>query len=357
MKKARFLFFFVHPGKYHLFKFLIRHLIEKGHRVDIAIVTKDILEDLIIKEGWCYTNVFPEGRRIQGVPVMLATGINFIRTIFRVYKYCYGKKYDFFLSDDVLSIIGWFKGVKSYHFQDDDYKAVPESALLLATATHTFAPDTTDLGKFNFKKISYNSLHELAYLHPSRFTPDSKVLESYNLVNQKYFILRLVSLTASHDVGKTGLSNQLVQKLINLLETKGKVLITSERELPQQFEKYRMKISPEEIGHIMYYAEIFIGDSQTMTTEAAVLGVPSLRCNSFVGFIRSMAELEDKYSLTWGFLPANFNKLIEKVESLLETVCLKEEQQKRRFKMLEDKVDFSAFLIDYFNQEILNKKL
>ena len=331
---------------------MIRHLIEKGHRVDIAIVTKDILEDLIIKEGWSYTNVFPEGRRIQGVPVMLATGINFIRTIFRVFKYCYGKKYDFFLSDDVLSIIGWFKGVKSYHFQDDDYKAVPESALLLATATHTFAPDTTDLGKFNFKKISYNSLHELAYLHPSRFTPDSKVLESYNLVNQKYFILRLVSLTASHDVGKTGLSNQLVQKLINLLETKGKVLITSERELPQQFEKYRIKISPEEIGHIMYYAEIFIGDSQTMTTEAAVLGVPSLRCNSFVGIIRSMAELENKYGLTCGYLPENFEQLIVKVEELLRVSNLKEVMEQKRKVMLQDKIDFSTFMINYFEQEI-----
>lgn len=355
MRKAKFLFFFVHPGKYHLFKFLIRHLIKEGHQVDVLIITKDILEDLIAQEGWSYTNIFPEGRRIKGIPVVLATLINFFRTLFRLFKFTAGKKYDYFLSDDVLSIVGWLKGVKSFHFQDDDYQAVPESALLLGTANFTFAPDTTDLGKFNNKKISYNSLHELAYLHPARFNPNKKVLKEYGLDQSPYYILRLVSLTASHDVGKKGLSNELVQELIDFLSKKGRVLITAERELPEQFEKYRMRIAPEKIGDVMYFSEMFIGDSQTMTTEAAVLGVPSLRCNSFVGVIRSMAEMEEKYQLTWGFLPHEFDKLVKKVEELISIGDLKEVMAERRKIMLQDKIDFSSFMIDYFEREL--KKL
>ena len=43
---------------------------------------------------------------------------------------------------------------------------------------------------------------------------------------------------------------------------------------------------------------MFIGDSQTMTSEAAVLGVPSLRCNSFAGRISYINEQEFKYGLT-----------------------------------------------------------
>ncbi len=356
MKKARFLFFFVHPSKYHLFKFLIRHLKAKGCHVDIAIVTKDILEDLIIKEGWNYTNIFPEGRRVNAVPILLATAINFFRTFWRLVKFTYAKKYDYFLSDDVLSIIGWLKGVKSYHFQDDDYNAVPESALLLATANFTFAPKTTDLGRFNSKKISYNSLHELAYLHPKRFIPDKKIVESYGLEKEKYFILRLVSLTASHDAGKKGLDNALVQELIYLLKNHGQVLITAERELPEQLEKYRIKISPEHIGHIIYFAEMFIGDSQTMTTEAAILGVPSIRCNSFVGKILSMEELEKKYNLSWGFLPKDFEKLIKKVDELLSNGDLKLVLKEKRKKLLKDKVDLSTFMINYFENKATIKK-
>lgn len=350
MKKAKFLFFFVHPSKYHLFKFLIRHLIAKGFHVDIAIVTKDILEDLIKKEGWSYTNIFPEGRRISAIPILLATVINFFRTFWRLVKFTSGKKHDYFLSDDVLSIIGWLKGVKSYHFQDDDYNAVPESALLLSTANFTFAPDTTDLGQFNSKKISYNSLHELAYLHPNRFSPKREILEKYGLNGKKYFVLRLVSLTASHDVGKKGLNNELVQSLINILQKNGEILITAERKLPQEFEKYRMNISPEDISNVIYFSDMFIGDSQTMATEAAVMGVPSLRCNSFVGKISSMEELEKKYKISWGFLPEDFEKLIEKVEELLSKEDLKLVLKGKRKKMLEDKVDLSTFMINYFEK-------
>ena len=36
-----------------------------GHKVDIIINTKDILEELVIEEGWQYTNLFPNTRKIK----------------------------------------------------------------------------------------------------------------------------------------------------------------------------------------------------------------------------------------------------------------------------------------------------
>ena len=63
MKFKRYLFYFVHPSKYYLFRNSINKLKESGCQVDIAIISKDVLEDLIIKEGWEYFNLFPEGRR------------------------------------------------------------------------------------------------------------------------------------------------------------------------------------------------------------------------------------------------------------------------------------------------------
>ena len=67
-----------------------------------------------------------------------------------------------------------------------------------------------------------------------------------------------------------------------------------------QFEKYRIKINPLDMHHVMAFASLYIGDSQTMAAEAGVLGVPFVRFNDFVGRIGYLRELEDKYRLGFG---------------------------------------------------------
>ena len=66
------------------------------------------------------------------------------------------------------------------------------------------------------------------------------------------------------------------------------------------FEKYRIKINPLDMHHVMAFASLYIGDSQTMAAEAGVLGVPFVRFNDFVGRIGYLRELEDKYHLGFG---------------------------------------------------------
>ena len=78
----------------------------------------------------------------------------------------------------------------------------------------------------------------------------------------------------------------------------------------------QLKISPEKIHHLLYFATMFVGDSQTMTSEAAVLGTPAIRCNSFVGRISYLEEEEHKYGLTFGFTPDKFDNLIIKIKEL-----------------------------------------
>ena len=52
--------------------------------------------------------------------------------------------------------------------------------------------------------------------------------------------------------------------------------------------------------HVMAFASLYIGDSQTMAAEAGVLGVPFVRFNDFVGRIGYLRELEDIYHLGFG---------------------------------------------------------
>jgi uncharacterized protein len=344
----KYLFFFVHPSKFHVFRVTINELKKRGHNVEVLITSKDVLEELVKSEGWEYINIFPEGRKIEGLPIFISSAINTFRTVFRLFKYTRKKKYDLFITDDLLVYLGRLKGIPTLVFTDDDLSVTRQFALILSPSTKILAPEITDLQNFNSKKIGFPGYKELAYLHPNVFSPDKKHLYFLDSPDQKFFILRLVSLRSYHDVGKKGLSDKQVKKLISILEPKGKVFISTERPLPDFLEKYKISIDPKHILHALAFSELFIGDSQTMTSEAAVLGTPTIRCNDFVGKINVMEEKEFKYGLSFNFLPSDFDPMIEKVKELLENETIKLQFQKRRDLMLTEKIDLSAFLIWVF---------
>lgn len=343
-----YLFFFVHPSKFHVFRNTINSLKDKGHKVDIVITSKDVLEDLVKTEGWEYTNIFPEGRKIAGLPSSLGTGLNFIRTIYRLYKYTRGGKYDLYITDDLLVYVGKWNKIPSIVICDDDISIVKKFSVVLSKANHILSPEITDLGKFEGKKLGFPGYKELAYLHPNHFKPDIEIVKSFNPDLAPYFILRLVSLSAYHDVGRKGLSDDQIEKLISLLEGYGKIFITAERKLPDKFEKYRLNIKPVYISHALNFAEMFIGDSQTMTSEAAVLGVPAFRCNDFAGKINVMDEKEEKYGLSFNYKPSQFAIMYNKIKSLLDNSEYKTNFKEKKNRMLKDKVDLSKFMIWLF---------
>lgn len=122
------------------------------------------------------------------------------------------------------------------------------------------------------------------------------------------------------------------------------MFISGEQELEKEFQQFQLPTKSEQIHSVLYYATMLISDSQTMTSEAAVLGTPALRMNSFVGKISYLEEQEKKYGLTYGFLPGNFNGLLSKIDELLGMPNLKSEWQLRREQMRHDKIDVTAFL-------------
>lgn len=343
----RFLFYIVHPAKYQFHKVQINALKAKGHKVDIVINTKDILEDLIKEEGWEYTNIFPNSRKIKGVHVYIAAIISIFLTIYRLWKYTRGKKYDVFVGD-LLSILGRIKGVNSFIHTDDVLAAVPEQAIFLKTINYIIAPEVTDIGKYKIKKIAYKGYKALAHLHPNHFTPDKSKLSSELQGNVPYFLIRCTGFGATHDIGKTGVSDKILNELIPILEPHGKILITSERELPDNLKKYSLKIRKNDITHYINYAQIFIGDSTTMCTEAAVLGTPAIEFDEYFYEIEQMLEIERQYQLIHCFRTNQTSEMLAKVASLVNTKDLKEIYAERRQKLLNDTMDVSSFLIWLF---------
>jgi predicted glycosyltransferase len=342
----KILFFLVHPAKFNFHKVQISTLKSKGHQVDVIITKKDILEDLVKEQGWEYTNIFPEGRKVKGVHVYIGALISMVKTILRLLNYTKGRHYDIFVGD-LLTIVGRLKGIPSFYPTDDVLRQVPEQQLFLYTTKHIIAPLITDLGKFNRKTIRYDGIKALAHLHPNYFTPDlGKITES--LRGKDFFMIRCVKFVSTHDINKSGINDQVLYKLVNRLRQSGDILISSERELPEDLKTFQININKNDIGHYLAFAKLLIADSTTMCSEAAVLGTPSIEYDNYFYEIEQMMQLKDKYKLITCIEPPNEVSLMQALEEHLNNSELTSVFSRRRDSFLKDKIDVSAFLVWIF---------
>jgi uncharacterized protein len=206
------------------------------------------------------------------------------------------------------------------------------------------SPDCCDVGKFKQKAVGYAGYHELAYLHPDNFKPNSEIVDKYFDSRKIFFLLRFAKLGAHHDFGIKGINTATARSAIEILKPNGDIYISSERELEPEFEKFRINIDPLDMHHVMAYAELFIGDSQTMAAEAGVLGTPFVRFNDFVGRIGYLNELENTYKLGYGIKPDKPDELLSTIERLVNTENLKAVFAERREAMLRDKIDVAGFM-------------
>ena len=85
--------------------------------------------------------------------------------------------------------------------------------------------------------------------------------DGFAVSGEPYFLIRFSALNAHHDKGIKGISNEIAERLVKILEPFGTIYITSERPLEPQFEKYRIKINPLDMHHVMAFASLYIGDS------------------------------------------------------------------------------------------------
>ena len=244
-----------------------------------------------------------------------------------------------------IAHVGKLMGIPNLNVNEDDAEAVPLYAKLsYPWSTYIISPSVCSTGKWKDKKIAYEGYHELAYLHPDHFIPDKNIAQKYLDLDKPYFIIRFAKLKAHHDSGIKGIHKELALKIIELLKPHGNIFITSEIELDPVFESYRIKINPVDIHHVMAFASLYIGDSQTMAAEAGVLGTPFIRFNDFVDRISYLAELENKYELGYGIRPEYPEKLLDKVSELMSLDNLNDIFRERRNKMLADKINLADYL-------------
>jgi hypothetical protein len=256
-------------------------------------------------------------------------------------------------TDIAITHVGSLKKIPSIVFNEDDYKINK----LFCKASYPFAsliisPECTSVGKYGHKKIPYDGIQKLAYLHPKYFKPDHNVLTELGLSpTDSFFVIRLVSLTAGHDIeGKhKGIDRNILDQVINRLKLHGKIFITSEVGLDEQYQKYTIKLPLNKIHDLMAFAQIFIGDSQSMCVEAGIIGTPFIRFNDYVGKIEVLNNMENNYHLGFGIKTSEPIKLYQKLEELLNIPDLKDIWKIRTAEFLKDKIDLTSFIIWFIN--------
>jgi hypothetical protein len=194
---------------------------------------------------------------------------------------------------------------------------------------------------FGEKQVRFNGYLELNYLHPNYFKPHPSVLNLLDILeNEKFIILRFVSWDAAHDINQSGLDKDARIRLVHELSKNAKVFISSEEELPQDLSKYQITIPPERMHDALAYASLYIGEGATMVSECAMLGTPAIYVNSLSA---GTLEEQEKYGLIFSYRDSK--GVLEKALELLNTLNLNEEFQKRRQKLLSEKIDVTAFLV------------
>lgn len=339
-----------HPGHVHLLHPLVEELKQRGHNVYYSV--RDIPVAKRLMEHYGMTPWLDLGRKRDS---LFGKAQTVLRQDAQLLRFVRRNHIDIGLSSGiVLSHVSQFTRMKSFVFDDDDDAAEP----LVVKYGHpmsavVFTPQC--IHRRTKHSVYYAGTHELAYLHPNRFTPDPSVLAKAGLhEGERFFIMRFVALKGHHDVRQQGLSLQQKQSLVKLLEPHGRVIITSERELEPEFEPYRLPVPPEEIHSLMAYSSMFLGDSQTMTSEAAILGVPALKCNTFAGKLSVPNLLERDYGLCCSYQPEQFEQMLAQVKQLLnqDPDAVRREWQQKRQRFLDDHIDVTAFFVDYIENHV-----
>jgi uncharacterized protein len=206
------------------------------------------------------------------------------------------------------------------------------------------------LANLGEKQVRIKGYKELAYLHPNYFKPDSSIYDELKINRgEKYVILRFNIFDAVHDIGVHGFSPSDQVFLVKELERYAHVFISPEGNLSEELERYRLPISYNRIHHALYYAHLLVTDTQTMATEAAILGTPVVRCNSFVGSkeMGNFIDLEQKYDLVYSYSKTEQAKI--KAIELIKQLDLKEQWDKKRQVLLSDKIDVTKFMVEFID--------
>lgn len=327
-----------HPAHVHYFRNFIRLMQAKEHEFFVSARDRSVIHYLLNHFKIVFYNRGKGKNGIFGKLWYLL--IADIRLYFQAKKF----KPDIFVSFASPYAAHVSRMLGKPHIVLDDTEHARFGQMLYKPFSTIFFNPKCFRKDFGPRQIRFNSFTELFYLHANHFSPDNRILSQLNLKpGEKYVMLRFVSWEANHDSGHSGLNMITRKLLVNMCIGKGyKVFISNESDkIDPFFKPYLISIPPEEMHNALKYCELFVSESGTMASEAAILATPVVYVNSLplMGYL----EEEQKAGLLFHF-PTSEN-VVEKVIEILSMPDFNEVFGSRCQIMLEDKIDITSFLV------------
>jgi uncharacterized protein len=344
----RILIDILHPAHVHFFRNFHEEMVGRGHELCITARAKDRSLDLLDRFGLAHEHLSDQRSGGIGITVeMLQRTARLVRIMRR------------FRPDVItgvmgpsIAIAGAIRRVPAVVFYDTEF-ATQTNRFVYPLAHSVCTPDCYQ-GKVPGTHHRYAGYHELAYLHPKRFQPDPDRLGAFGVSpGELYSIVRFVSWQAVHDRRERGLSAAKKRHLVQLLQGYGRVLVSSEAPLPSDLAALEVHGPVHEIHHLMAHAQLVVGESATMSSEAAVLGVPAV----FIATSgRGYTDDEEKrYGLVRHFTEAEYGRALGTIEELFAN-SPRDFGQAARQRLLEEKIDVTQWMIDYFESTFASMK-
>ncbi|WP_331233280.1 DUF354 domain-containing protein [Natronorarus salvus] len=337
----RYVLFTNTPAHVHLYKHVVRRLLDGGHRVLVLAreygCTLDLLEyyDLPYRSyGRCDTT---KRSLIRNLPEQYATLIRETR------------RFDpdlIFGMGSYSAHAGLSSGTPTVLVLDSeptglDHRLSTPFARTILTP-HTFRKD---LGESHYRFTGYK---ECAYLHPEVFSPSTNVRDRLGLGEEvPYAIVRFNAFGSHHDVHARGFTDEQRYALIDHLSEHATVFVSDEGcgiDL-EATEARPFDLHPAELHQALAGARLLVADSQTIVTEAALVGTPAIRSNSFVGDddMGNFIELE-RNGLVRNL--REFDAVLEAATAFATDPALGERVGRRRLDYLGGMVNLTDLLVE-----------
>lgn len=261
-----------------------------------------------------------------------------------------------FVSDRSLDLVfgmgvystyaAWLADATAITVMDSEPLALKQR--LTAPIVGAFLTPASFRGHLGPKHFVFDGFKETAYLHPAINTQSGDSREALQLTpGEPFTIVRFNAFNGHHDMGKRGFSDDEKRELIKTVAQHGTVVVSDEA---SSLDLDRLPARPFDAHPAVMHdalaeAQLLIADTQTMVTEAGLLGTPAIRSNSFVGDddmgnFHTLADAE----LIWNC--QTFEEVLDTAKSILQNETMDQEMQRRRDAFLANKCNLTEVFVD-----------
>ena len=330
-----------HPAHVHMFHPFAVEMQKRGHKVLFTCRDKEFEVKLLTKYGLDFINFGKKSKSTIGKVFDL------IKFDYKEWSVARKFKPDVFLSHGSItaSQVAWLMRKPSIAFEDTFNM---EQIRLWEPFVSVILTSNYEHPLKSKKVLKYEGYNELLYLHPNRFTPDKRVLDDLGLKEgDKYVIVRFVSWNATHDRGHHGISLENKVSAINKFSKFAKIFISSEAELPEELKEFKFPLPPERMHDAMAFASLIFGESATMVTEGAVLGVPGVYLDNTGRFYTR--DIQEKYGMCFNYTESEDDQ-IKAIEKGVEILSNNIDFTTAHNKMMSEKIDVTGWLCEYIEK-------